>query len=208
MPRNSRSGKTTHTRRACQGPTQPTRGDGSQRPHVDLSYHPLVVEAGRYRETVYLVGRRVGLSHEDAEDNTQEVMASFVCTYVKRANFVRNVRTTLERMARNAARRTGGRSARRAYHSLDIAFGNGGPMDHRPSATEYGSDEMQRLEEEIQRLPECEHELLSLKLQNPEATFEQLGEMLGVSHDTAWRRYHSALALLRQRLGRAQSEPQ
>ncbi len=55
------------------------------------------------------------------------------------------------------------------------------------------------LEESLKQLPVEQREVLVLKVWG-ELTFPQIGELMGVSHNTAASRYRYALAALRQRL--------
>lgn len=62
-----------------------------------------------------------------------------------------------------------------------------------------GDEHRQEIEGALQRLPEEQRDVLVLKVWQ-ERTFEQIGELLGISQNTAASRYRYALIALRKQL--------
>jgi len=92
------------------------------------------------------------------------------------------------------------KDAKSRLPDIDAVFGSDGPMDQHQLDEEFTSEEVAQLKEEVQRLPECEKIAVAAKLLNPKLTCKQLGELLGVSHDTANKRYNSGIEMLRTAL--------
>lgn len=103
--------------------------------------------------------------------------------------------TSMRRAAVDLARREGRRQAREARAGVDDD--GGAPVFERLPGE--GDERRQEIEAALRRLPEEQREVLVLKIWQ-ELTFEQIGETLGISPNTAASRYRYALNALRQQL--------
>jgi RNA polymerase sigma-70 factor (ECF subfamily) len=129
-------------------------------------------------------------SAADAEDAVQEVFASVVRSRQRIAG-VANLEAYLFVALRRAAGRIRRRERFRPTGDLDESW-----MTVRAGEGK-GPDESEDLRRAVQRLPVEQRETLALKMDG-ELTFAQIGEVLGISPNTAASRYRYALEKLRQ----------
>jgi RNA polymerase sigma-70 factor, ECF subfamily len=142
-----------------------------------------------YRTAIGIVRRR-----EDAEDVVQEVFLG-VFKSKQRLRDVRDLTAYLFTALRRAAGRTAAASARGPVLSEDAvreAPAAASGQDLSPMCGE-------RLQRAISALPPEQREVLSLKIDG-ELTFAQIGQVFGVSMNTAASRYRYALEKLRATL--------
>ena len=142
-----------------------------------------------YRAALGLLGSRT-----DAEDAVQDVWVGLVR---RRPGRVRNVRAYLFAALRHAA-------LRRARTRLRGRSLNQVPEPVSP-AEDPPSDRGVRLERALRSLPPEQREAIVLKVDTG-MTFAELGEVLGISSNTAASRYRYALEKLRHALGARDDE--
>jgi RNA polymerase sigma-70 factor (ECF subfamily) len=143
-----------------------------------------------------LMARQWTRSASDAEDVVQE---AFVRFWRHQRHLPGSplalLATSIRRCAWDFARRETRRTAR---EQAVVA-----PLDDdswfEPAPTAEGGERQAALEAALRRLPENQREVLVLKIWQ-ELTFEQIGEALGLSPNTAASRYRYALAALRKAL--------
>jgi len=140
--------------------------------------------------------------HSDlAEDALQEAFVRLA----RRAGHlseVNNLRGYLFRIARNEALRILRREKRRMERHQALASSE--LIQSRPGAAEH-SMEIERLERELQKLPDRQREVVYLKCVEG-LTFAQIGEVIGASQDTAASRYRYGMAKLRNALTKSHDE--
>lgn len=102
--------------------------------------------------------------------------------------------TSIRRSAVDLARREGRRTLREQAVEAD-RHDDGGLFE----ATSTGDDRRQAIEAALRRLPAEQREVLVLKIWG-ERTFDQIGEALAISPNTAASRYRYALKALRGEL--------
>ena len=143
-----------------------------------------------YRAAWGMLGRR-----EDAEDAVQDVFAALVRSR-HRLPAVHDLTAYLFAALRRAAGRVAHRRAREPATSDEMAHraavGSDRPDDSNPHS--------ERLERALRALPPEQREVIVMKT-DAELTFAQIGEVLGVSVNTAASRYRYALEKLRRALG-------
>ncbi len=103
--------------------------------------------------------------------------------------------TSIRRAAIDLARRDHRRTARELRAGPDGDAG-GNLFETLPGE---GDERRQEIEAALRRLPDEQREVLVLKIWQ-EFTFEQIGELLGISPNTAASRYRYALTALRKEL--------
>lgn len=155
-----------------------------------------------------LFARQQTRSQEDAEDVFQEAMVKLV-EKVREGEFVGGeeawmpyLYTSIRRLAIDLSRRDDRRRRR------EDAVGEDAKADSRempdPWFDSEGSDDETRgqLERALKELPPKFAEVITMKVWG-DKTFAEIGEMLGISQNTAASRYRYGLEALRRQLGRA-----
>ena len=140
--------------------------------------------AALFRVAVALLGCRA-----DAEDAVQEVFVGLAQAGASLAA-VENLRAYLFTALRHAAAKTAAR--RRADRRR--------PFPDALAAPEHPAPTDERLERALAALPADRREVIALKIDGG-LTFREIGEVLGLSPNTAASRYRYALAELRDALG-------
>ncbi|MGA2060208.1 MAG: sigma-70 family RNA polymerase sigma factor [Thermoguttaceae bacterium] len=141
-----------------------------------------------YRTAYGILGHR-----EDAEDAVQEVFTALIRSH-KTLGDVKDLTAYLFSALRRAAARCAERRKREPASSpavQDIEAKTEPKQTNHPSAD--------RLEQALQKLPEEQREVISLKIDG-QLTFNQIAEVLGISINTAASRYRYALEKLRETL--------
>ena len=143
-----------------------------------------------YGAALYRTAARMLGSAADAEDAVQEVFASIVRSRQRIAGVA-----NLEAYLFVSLRRAAGRIRRRER------FGPTADLDESWMAVRAGEgkgpDESENLRRAVERLPVEQRETLALKIDG-QLTFARIGEVLGISPNTAASRYRYALEKLRQ----------
>lgn len=143
-----------------------------------------------YRAAWGMLGRR-----QDAEDAVQDVFAALVRSR-HRLPSVHDLTAYLFTALRRAAGRVAQQRAREPASSDEMAHHAAAGSD-RPNESNPHSERLQRA---LQALPPKQREVIVMKT-DAELTFAQIGEVLGVSTNTAASRYRYALEKLRRSLG-------
>jgi len=149
-----------------------------------------------YGPKLLLCARQWTRSLSDAEDVVQE---AFVRYWRHQRELPGDPQalliTSVRRAALDLARREGRRLVReeKADGGLDEREGIFDPLPGD------GDERRVEIESALQRLPDEQREVLVLKIWE-ELTFEQIGEMLDISPNTAASRYRYALGALRKQL--------
>jgi RNA polymerase sigma-70 factor, ECF subfamily len=146
----------------------------------------------RFGARLYRVARGMLGRREDAEDAVQEVFAALVRSQNKLAG-VNDLTAYLFAALRHAVVRCVERRQRNllgmeAAAEAAHVFCRGSDTNQNPDA--------ERLQQALAMLPPEQREVVSLKIPG-ELTFAQIGEVLGVSQNTAASRYRYALEKLR-----------
>ncbi len=152
----------------------------------------------RFGSSMYRAALTMLRNREDAEDVVQDVFVSLVRSRTRLAA-VEDLRAYLFTSLRRAAGRVAVRRQRQptASEEVEQATAANQPRLHGQH------DEC--LERAIGELPQLQREVIGLKIEG-ELTFAQIGQVLGVSQNTAASRYRYALEKLRAALGeKAQS---
>jgi len=144
-----------------------------------------------YRAALGMLGRSA-----DAEDAVGEVFVAMVRSREKLAG-VRDLTSYVFAALRHAAVRCASRRAR-AGQALRAAAAEAAGQAKR---ADCGDPRADRLDEALRALPAEQREVIALKVDG-ELTFAEIGEVLGVSVNTAASRYRYALESLRRRLVR------
>lgn len=142
-----------------------------------------------YRTALGIVRR-----HEEAEDMVQEVFLG-VLKSRQRLRAVRDLTAYLFTALRRAAGRAAARRARGpllSQEAVDAAPATASPPDESGPCGE-------RLQRALLSLPAEQREVILLKIDG-ELTFAEIGQVLGVSANTAASRYRYALEKLRTTL--------
>jgi RNA polymerase sigma-70 factor, ECF subfamily len=157
---------------------------------TDRAYSRLYDDyAGRlYRVAISLVGRP-----EEAEDAVQDVFVALIRSRQKLPQ-VQNLTAYLFASLRRAA---GSRSARRARQPVSLEAVGEVADDKTSQAAE--SPHSERLDRALNALPAEQREVIVMKI-DAELTFAEIGQILGVSANTAASRYRYALEKLRMAL--------
>jgi RNA polymerase sigma-70 factor (ECF subfamily) len=132
---------------------------------------------------------------EDAEDVVQEVFVALVRSRRRLAD-VRDLTAYLFAALRRAAGRCAARRARGIALSEFVAE----QIVAAAARHDCSGPSSERLEHAVRALPAEQREVIALKIDG-ELTFAQIGEVLGVSINTAASRYRYALERLRAALG-------
>jgi len=161
---------------------------GDQRAFADL-YDRF---AGRlYRAALGMLGCR-----EDAEDAVQEVFGA-VLRSRQSLTTVQDLTAYLFTVLRRTAGRIAVQRNRRPVLSETAIAEAAAPAD---SAWKSGGLDGHRLERALRTLPAEQREVIALKIDG-ELTFAQIGQVLGVSGNTAASRYRYGLEKLRTEMG-------
>ena len=140
-----------------------------------------------FRTAARMLGRPA-----DAEDAVQEVFSSILRSREKLSRVI-DLKAYLFVSLRHAVGRIVRRRRQRSMTELDEA-----QLPAEPPRGDEG--EAERLSQLVNRLPAEQRDVLALKIQG-ELTFRQIGEICGISPNTAASRYRYALEKLRQMLG-------
>ena len=155
-----------------------------------------------------LFARQQTRSHEDAEDVLQDALVKLV-EKIRNDEFVGGTEawqpylyTAIRRLAIDLGRRDDRRKRREDAVGQD----NGEALQeaHHPWFDSESSDDETRaqLEEKLKELPEKFSEVIVMKIWG-ERTFAEIGEILGISQNTAASRYRYGLEALKRSLGTA-----
>ena len=167
---------------------------------------PLLAElaAGRAEAFAELYDRFGGRLHraawgmlgrcEDAEEAVQEVFIALVRSR-QGLTEVRDLTAYLFAALRRAAARLAVRQARQPVAAQAVARDAAEPTHAGQEASPYS----ERLERALRALPPEQREVIAMKIDG-ELTFAQIGQVLGVSVNTAASRYRYALGKLRRSL--------
>ena len=155
-----------------------------------------------------LFARQQTRSYEDAQDVFQDAIVKLV-EKIRNEEFVGGpdawqpyLYTTIRRLAIDLSRRDDRRKRRE-----DTVGGEAGEAQHEafhPWFESESSDDETRdqLEEKLKLLPEKFAEVIVMKIWG-ERTFAEIGEILGISQNTAASRYRYGLEALKKSLGGA-----
>ena len=138
-----------------------------------------------------LFARQFVRSIADAEDIVQEAFVRFW----RKQHPIQNralLFATVRSISLDALRRDARRARREADAVADSEQSTEPQFDH-------ASEEQRALAGAIERLPGEQREVLVMKIWN-ELTFAEIGEVLGISQNTAASRYRYALAALKKNL--------
>jgi RNA polymerase sigma-70 factor (ECF subfamily) len=139
-----------------------------------------------YKTAFGILGRR-----EDAEDAVQEVFTALVRSR-KTLAAVNDLTAYLFSALRRAAARCAERRKREPASSQDVE-----DIEAKTDPNETNYPLADRLEQALQKLPEEQREVISLKIDG-QLTFNQIAEVLGISINTVASRYRYALEKLRE----------
>lgn len=147
----------------------------------------------RFGVRLYRVALGILRRQEDAEDAVQEVFVALVRSR-QRLHEVRDLQAYLFTALRRAAGRCAAQRAR-----LPIVPGAG--LWETPDRPGRPCDDrrLQALERAIGALPPQQREVMLLKIDG-ELTFAEIGQVMGISSNTAASRYRYALEKLREML--------
>jgi RNA polymerase sigma-70 factor (ECF subfamily) len=187
--------------------------------HAMLPLTPLapVVTAApsEWREWLQLHGPKMLLfarqqtrSHEDAEDVLQDALVKLV-EKIRNEEFIGGpeawqpyLYTTIRRLAIDLSRRDDRRKRREDSVGTDAEEASNEAF-HPWFESESSDDETRvQLEEKLKELPEKFAEVIIMKIWG-ERTFAEIGEILGISQNTAASRYRYGLEALKRSLGGA-----
>lgn len=149
-----------------------------------------------YGPKLLLCARQWTRSLADAEDVVQE---AFVRYWRNQRHLPGDPQallvTSVRRAALDLARREGRRAAREelADGGLEECEAHFGPVPGEDG------ERREQIEQALRELPTEQREVLVLKIWN-ELTFEQIGEVLGISPNTAASRYRYGLTALRKQM--------
>ena len=155
-----------------------------------------------------LFARQQTRSHEDAEDVFQDAILKLI-EKVRNDEFVGGpeawqpyLYTTIRRLAIDLSRRDDRRKRREDVVGTDV--GDAQSESFHPWFDSESSDDETRtqLEEKLKELPEKFAEVIVMKFWG-ERTFAEIGEVLGISQNTAASRYRYGLEALKKSLGGA-----
>ncbi len=155
-----------------------------------------------------LFARQQTRSHEDAQDVFQDAVVKLV-EKIRNHEFVGGpeawqpyLYTTIRRLAIDLSRRDDRRKRREDTVGADT--GEAQQEAFHPWFESESSDDETRvqLEEKLKELPEKFAEVILMKIWG-ERTFAEIGEILGISQNTAASRYRYGLEALKKSLGSA-----
>jgi len=155
-----------------------------------------------------LFARQQTRSHEDAEDVLQDAMVKLI-EKIRHDEFIGGpeawqpyIYTTIRRLAIDLSRRDDRRKRREDTVGLDEEEAQQQSF-HPWFETESSDDETRvQLEKKLRELPEKFAEVIVMKIWG-ERTFAEIGEILGISQNTAASRYRYGLEALKRSLGGA-----
>jgi RNA polymerase sigma-70 factor (ECF subfamily) len=155
-----------------------------------------------------LFARQQTRSHEDAEDVLQDAMVKLI-EKIRHDEFIGGpeawqpyLYTTIRRLAIDLSRRDDRRKRREDTVGLDEEEAQQQSF-HPWFETESSDDETRvQLEKKLRELPEKFAEVIVMKIWG-ERTFAEIGEILGISQNTAASRYRYGLEALKRSLGGA-----
>lgn len=161
-----------------------------------------------YGPKLLLFARQQTRSHEDAEDVFQDAIVKLV-EKIRNDEFVGGpeawqpyLYTTIRRLAIDLSRRDDRRKRREDFVGTDDGEANVEAF-HPWFESESSDDETRhQLEEKLKELPEKFAEVIIMKIWG-ERTFAEIGEILGISQNTAASRYRYGLEALKKSLGAA-----
>lgn len=137
-------------------------------------------------------------SRQEAEDTVQDVFTALVRGRQALTGVERLGPYLFASLRRAATRRLARRNGRPS--AVDPAL-LGGVAEAHPAAAVDADDDRRRLEAALAALPEEQREVVALKIDG-ELTFAEIGDLLGVSPNTAASRYRYALEKLKAILSR------
>ena len=155
-----------------------------------------------------LFARQQTRSHEDAEDVLQDALVKLV-EKIRNEEFIGGpeawqpyLYTTIRRLAIDLSRRDDRRKRREDTVGTDAE--EAGHEAFHPWFESDSSDDETRvqLEEKLKELPEKFAEVIIMKIWG-DRTFAEIGEILGISQNTAASRYRYGLEALKRSLGSA-----
>ena len=155
-----------------------------------------------------LFARQQTRSHQDAEDVFQDALVKLV-EKIRNNEFIGGeeawqpyLYTTIRRLSIDLSRRDDRR--KRREDTVGIETGEAAQETFDPWFESESSDDEVRsqLEEKLKELPEKFAEVITMKIWG-ERTFAEIGEILGISQNTAASRYRYGLEALKRSLGGA-----
>ena len=149
----------------------------------------------RFAAKLFWAALRMLDHRQDAEDVVQQVFADFIRAKAKWTE-VNDLSAYLFSSLRHAAYKTATRRRRQPIANTELAE----DAAVMTSGCLIESPRNERLVRCLARLPLKQREIIALKIDG-ELTFAQIGEVLGVSTNTAASRYRLALEKLRTALG-------
>lgn len=152
-----------------------------------------------YGPKLLLCARQWTRSLADAEDVVQE---AFVRYWRNQRHLPGDPQALLITSVRRAALDLARRESRRAAREELADGGLEEREGHFDPVPGEDGERREQIEQALHALPAEQREVLVLKLWN-ELTFEQIGEVLGISPNTAASRYRYGLAALRKQLNPA-----
>jgi RNA polymerase sigma-70 factor (ECF subfamily) len=155
-----------------------------------------------------LFARQQTRSHEDAEDILQDALVKLV-EKIRNAEFIGGpeawqpyLYTAIRRLAIDLSRRDDRRRRREDTVGTDVEEASNEAF-HPWFESESSDDETRaQLEDKLKELPEKFAEVIVMKIWG-ERTFAEIGEILGISQNTAASRYRYGLEALKRSLGGA-----
>ncbi|MGD9420146.1 MAG: RNA polymerase sigma factor [Verrucomicrobiota bacterium JB025] len=161
-----------------------------------------------YGPRLLLFARQQTRSHEDAEDVLQDAIVKLIGK-INNNEFVGGtdawmpyLYTTIRRLSIDLSRRDDRRKRREDTVGTDIEDDQSATF--HPWFDSHSSDDETRaqLEEKLKELPEKFAEVIVMKIWG-ERTFAEIGDILGISQNTAASRYRYGLEALKKSLGGA-----
>ncbi len=155
-----------------------------------------------------LFARQQTRSQQDAEDVLQDAMVKLI-EKIRNEEFIGGpeawppyLYTTIRRLAIDLSRRDDRR--KRREDTVGVAAEEASQEAFHPWFESESSDDETRvqLEEKLKELPEKFSEVIIMKIWG-ERTFAEIGEILGISQNTAASRYRYGLEALKRGLGSA-----
>lgn len=152
----------------------------------------------RFAARLFWAALRMLNHRQDAEDVVQQVFADLIRASA-RLTKVNDLSAYLFASLRHAAQKTATRARRQPIADTELAA----DAAVMTSECTVESPHNERLGRCLSRLPLKQREIIALKIDG-ELTFSQIGEVFGVSPNTAASRYRLALEKLRTALGAQQ----
>ena len=166
---------------------------------------------GEHGPKLLLFARQQTRSAEDAEDIFQEAMVKLI-EKVETGDFFGGeeawlpyLYTTIRRLAIDLGRRDDRRKRREDVVIEEIREEHREPTDPWFDSDSSEDETRRLLEAGLKELPEKFAEVIVMKIWG-DKTFSEIGEVLGISQNTAASRYRYGLESLRRKLGRARSK--